>query len=84
MQIAAVNLFGTMRTTKTFLPLIRKSQGRVVNVSSTLGRVVTPFLGVYCITKHGIEAYSDVLRLEMKRFNVKVCTIEPGNFMVIH
>lgn len=63
------------------MPLIRKSHGRIVNVSSSLGRAVTPFLGPYCISKHGIEAFSDVLRYEMARFNVKVCTVEPGNFM---
>lgn len=67
--------------TKSFLPLIRKSQGRVVNVSSILGIVPTLYSGAYCITKSGIEAYSDVLRLEMRPFNVSVSIIQPGNFM---
>lgn len=83
MQLMAVNLFGVIRMTKSFLPLIRKSQGRIVNVSSILGRVAQPLSGVYCITKFGIEAFSDVLRLEMKPFNVKVSTIEPGNFVSV-
>ena len=39
------------------------------------------FLSSYCITKHGVEAFSDVLRLEMARFNVNVSIIEPGNFI---
>lgn len=43
----AVNLFGAIRVTKAFAPLIRQSQGRIVNVSSTLGRAVTPFLAAY-------------------------------------
>lgn len=38
-------------------------------------------MGAYCITKHGLEAFSDVLRLEMKQFNVKVSMIEPGNYL---
>lgn len=67
--------------TKAFLPLIRKSHGRIVNVSSILGRVADPFIGAYCITKYGLEAFSDALRLEMKEFNVKVSLIEPGNFL---
>ena len=67
--------------TKAFLPLIRKNHGRIVNVSSILGRVADPFMGAYCITKYGLEAFSDALRLEMKKFNVKVSLIEPGNFL---
>ena len=80
-QVASVNLYGAIRVTKAFLPLIRKSQGRIVNVSSILGRVADPFMGAYCITKFGLEAFTDVLRLEMKAFNVKVSLIEPGNFL---
>lgn len=68
--------------TQTFLPLIRQSQGRIVNVSSILGRIPQPLSGAYCITKFGIEAFSDVLRLEMKQFNVKVSIIQPGNFVL--
>nr|CAH0108412.1 unnamed protein product [Daphnia galeata] len=77
--LASVNLFGAIRVTKAFLPLIRKNKGRIINVSSILGRVAAPFVGAYCITKHGLEAFSDVLRLEMKPFQVQVSTIEPGN-----
>lgn len=76
-----MNLFGAIRVTKAFLPLIRKSKGRVVNVSSVLGRVADPFLGAYSITKFALEAFSDILRFEMMPFNVKVCMIEPGNFL---
>ena len=46
-QVASVNLFGTIRMTKAMLPLIRKSQGRIVNVSSTLGRQSGPFMSAY-------------------------------------
>jgi len=79
--LASVNLFGTIRVTKAFLPLIRRSQGRVVNISSITGILSTPFLGAYSITKSGLETFSNILRLEMKPFNVKVCTIRPGNFL---
>ena len=80
-QLASVNLFGAIRVTKAFLPLIRKNKGRIINVASILGRVAAPFVGAYCITKHGLEAFSDVLRLEMKPFQVQVSTIEPGNYL---
>lgn len=80
-QVSSVNVLGVMRVTRAFLPLIRKSQGRIVNVSSILGRVADPFLGAYCISKFALEAFSDVLRFEMVPFNVKVNIIEPGNFL---
>lgn len=75
----AVNLFGAIRVTNSFLPLIRKSQGRIVNVSSLLTRVPSPFNGPYAMAKSAIDSYSAVLRVEMKRFNVQVVVIEPGN-----
>ncbi len=78
--MAAVNLFGAIRVTKKFAPLIRKSQGRIVNVSSIVGRSSIRCLSAYCISKHGLEAFSNVLRREMRQFKVKVCTIQPGNY----
>lgn len=77
----SVNLFGVARVTKAFLPLIRKSQGRVVNMSSVLGCSADHYAGPYSISKFGVEAFSDILRLEMRQFNVRVCIIEPGNFI---
>jgi 3-hydroxybutyrate dehydrogenase len=77
----SVNLFGAIRVINAFLPLIRKSQGRIVNVSSIMDRMTSPFSGCYTITKGAIESYSAILRLEMKRFKVQVVVIEPGNFM---
>ncbi len=79
--MAEVNLFGAIRVTKAFVPLIRKSKGRIVNVSSMLGRSSPSRLSAYCITKYGVEAFSNVLRREMRQFDVKVCTIQPGLFV---
>ena len=70
-----------VRVTNAFLPLIRQYQGRIVNVGSLLGRLSAMYSSGYCISKFGVEAFSDILRLEMARFNVGVSIIEPGNFM---
>lgn len=80
-QVAEVNLWGTVRVTKSFLPLIRRAKGRVVNISSMLGRMANPARSPYCITKFGVEAFSDCLRYEMHPLGVKVCVVEPGNFI---
>ncbi|XP_033733592.1 D-beta-hydroxybutyrate dehydrogenase, mitochondrial-like [Pecten maximus] len=79
-KCAEVNLYGMIRVIKTFLPMIRKSKGRIVNVSSVKGRYSWPCNSVYIVTKHGVETMSDSLRLEMKKFGVNVSVIEPGQF----
>ncbi|KAK3091296.1 hypothetical protein FSP39_018727 [Pinctada imbricata] len=79
-KIAEVNLFGTIRVTKAFLPFVRHAKGRVVNMSSVHGRYSSPTYACYGLSKHGIENFSDVLRMEMSGFGVKVSIIEPGRF----
>ncbi|XP_075810405.1 retinol dehydrogenase 16-like [Microtus pennsylvanicus] len=78
-KILEVNLLGVIEVTLSMLPLVRKAKGRVVNVSSILGRI-SVFGGGYCISKYGVEAFSDSLRRELCYFGVKVAIIEPGFF----
>ncbi|KAB1283899.1 D-beta-hydroxybutyrate dehydrogenase; mitochondrial [Camelus dromedarius] len=80
-EIAEVNLWGTVQVTKAFLPLIRRAKGRVVNISSVMGRMANTARSPYCITKFGVEAFSDCLRYEMHPLGVKVSVVEPGNFI---
>ncbi|KAB7495048.1 D-beta-hydroxybutyrate dehydrogenase, mitochondrial [Armadillidium nasatum] len=79
-RIADVNVFGMISVIKTFLPLIRKSKGRIVNSSSTLGRISAPMRSSYVASKFAVEGLSDCLRSEMKPLGIDVCIIEPGNF----
>ncbi|KAM4702044.1 retinol dehydrogenase 7-like [Discoglossus pictus] len=74
-----VNLLGMIDMTLNVLPFIRKARGRIVNVSSALGRLAVVG-GGYSISKYGVEAFSDSLRREMHDFGVKVSIIEPGAF----
>ncbi|EFB28866.1 hypothetical protein PANDA_004104, partial [Ailuropoda melanoleuca] len=79
MKILDVNLLGLLEVTLSLLSLVRKARGRVVNVSSVMGRL-SLFGGGYCISKYGVEAFSDSLRRELSYFGVKVALIEPGYF----
>ncbi|XP_077146485.1 D-beta-hydroxybutyrate dehydrogenase, mitochondrial-like isoform X2 [Ranitomeya variabilis] len=79
-EVAEVNLWGTIRVTKAFLPLVRESKGRVLCMASMFGRMGCPSRSSYCVSKYGVEAFSDCLRQEMYKWKVKVITIEPGNF----
>ncbi|XP_078452235.1 D-beta-hydroxybutyrate dehydrogenase, mitochondrial-like isoform X2 [Lampetra planeri] len=80
-RVADVNLWGTIRTTLAFLPLIKASKGRIVNISSISARLPSAFASSYCITKSGVEMFSSCLRLEMQKWDVKVIFIEPGSFL---
>lgn len=76
-----VNVFGVVRVTKAFAPLLIESGGRVVVVSSISGVLAgLPAYGGYAMTKHAIEAYTDQLAVELGMLGVNVSGIEPGNF----
>ncbi|XP_069118092.1 D-beta-hydroxybutyrate dehydrogenase, mitochondrial-like isoform X2 [Argopecten irradians] len=79
-KVADVNLYGGIRVVKAFLPFIRQSKGRVVMVSSARGLYSWPGESAYIITKHGVETFADSLRLEMRKFGVKVVVVQPGDF----
>ncbi|MDA3658147.1 SDR family NAD(P)-dependent oxidoreductase [Mycobacterium xenopi] len=72
------NLVGTLAVTQRFLPLLRASKGRVVNVSSGIGTVTPPFLGAYAAAEFAKEGLSDALRRELRPLGVRVSIIQPG------
>ncbi len=73
-----INVFGALAVTRAFLPLLRQGAGRIVNVSSVNGRIVTPFVGPYSASKFALEALSDGLRLELRPWSISVSVIQPG------
>ena len=74
-----VNFFGALATTQAFLPLLRASKGRVINMSSVSGRFAFPFAGIYAASKYALEAASDALRRELATAQIDVILIEPGS-----
>ena len=80
-RILDINVMGTYRVNKTFLPLVEAAKGRIVNLSSETGwQSAAPFNGPYAMSKHAIEAYSTALRRELVLLDIKVVTIQPGAF----
>ena len=73
-----VNICGLLSVTKTFLPLIRNTKGRIVNISSGHGLLAIPDKSVYAASKFAVQAISDSLRVELKPFGVKVLNIVVG------
>lgn len=80
-RILDINVMGTYRVNKAFLPLVEAAKGRIVNLSSETGwQSAAPFNGPYAMSKHAIEAYSTALRRELALLDIKVITIQPGAF----
>ncbi|MDD2239178.1 MAG: SDR family NAD(P)-dependent oxidoreductase [Kiritimatiellae bacterium] len=73
------NVLGTLDFTSRFIPLFRaQGNGRIVLVSSVLGRLVLPFMGAYCASKYALEAIGDGLRMELGPAGISVSLVEPG------
>uniref|UniRef100_K7F658 Retinol dehydrogenase 16 n=1 Tax=Pelodiscus sinensis TaxID=13735 RepID=K7F658_PELSI len=60
-SVLNVNLLGLIEVTLSLLPLVKRARGRVINMASILGRLAFNG-GGYCISKYGVEAFSDSLR----------------------
>ncbi|KAM6472842.1 17-beta-hydroxysteroid dehydrogenase type 6-like isoform 2-T3 [Liasis olivaceus] len=78
-KVLNTNLLGLIDVTLHMLPLVRRARGRVVNMSSVMGRLAC-FGGGYCPSKYAVEAFSDTLRRELSPFGIKVSIVEPGAF----
>lgn len=73
-----VNVLGVVSMVQSFTPLLRESRGRIVTIGSLGGRLAQPMVGPYCTSKHALEAISDVLRLELRPWDISVSLIQPG------
>ena len=75
----AVNFHGALTLIQALIPIMRsQGGGKIFNVSSLGGRIPFPAAGMYSCSKFALEALSDVLRMELKAFNIRVSVIEPG------
>jgi NAD(P)-dependent dehydrogenase (short-subunit alcohol dehydrogenase family) len=77
LAVIDVNLLGPWRVTSAALPALRAARGRVINVASGLAYLALPYGTAYCMSKRGLTAYSDSLRLEHGDA-ITVTTIYPG------
>jgi short-subunit dehydrogenase len=74
-----VNVFGILRMTNAVLPAMRRQgKGRIINMSSILGLIPSPYNALYASTKHAIEGYSESLDHELRTLGIRVVLVEPG------
>ena len=73
------NFFGVLRVTNAILPTMRQAaHGRIVNISSVVGFLPAPYMGIYTASKHALEGYTETLDHEVRRFGVRAMLVEPA------
>lgn len=73
------NVLGPLRLIRAVLPSMRaKRSGLIINVSSVLGFLPAPFMGIYAASKHALEGLSESLDHEIREFGVRVVLLEPN------
>lgn len=73
------NFFGWHELTRRVIPVMRAAgKGRIIQCSSVLGLVGLKMRGPYVASKHALEGYTDVLRMELKGTDIQIVLIEPG------
>lgn len=79
-----INVYGPIRVTQAFLPMLgadrsrQGAPGRIVNMSSVAGKMASPFMSPYAMSKHALEAMSEALRREASIHGIDVIIIGPG------
>jgi short-subunit dehydrogenase len=74
-----VNVFGVLRMTNAVLPAMRRQgKGRIINMSSVLGLIPSPYNALYASTKHAIEGYSESFDHKLRTLGIRVVLVEPG------
>ncbi len=71
-RIIEVNLLGSVRTVRAFLPALLASRGYVLQVASLAALVPAPMMSAYCASKSGVEAFAHALRAEVHHHGVDV------------
>lgn len=73
------NFFGVLRVTNAVLPGMRQAgYGRIINISSVVGFIPAPFMGMYTASKHAIEGYTETLDHEIRQFGVRAVLVQPA------
>ena len=74
-----VNVFGAIHCIQAVTPVMKEQRrGTIINVSSVVGRLATPYSGAYSATKAALNALTDSLRLEVGPYGIRVTAIYPG------
>lgn len=74
-----VNLFGTIELIKGVLPSLRNHKAKIINIGSVAGAITIPYQTSYSMSKASLQVLTEGLRIELKQFDIDVCTVMPGD-----
>ncbi len=77
-RVFRVNVFGVVQTCQAFIPLLRASRGRIVNIGSAFAWVALPYVGPYAAAKAALEKITDSFRYELKESGIRVSLVAAG------
>ena len=78
LELFEVNVFGVVRMTRAFLPLILESRGRVITIGSQGGSIAMKYYAPYTMTKHAMEAFTKALDDEIRPHGARAAIVQPG------
>jgi NAD(P)-dependent dehydrogenase (short-subunit alcohol dehydrogenase family) len=77
-----VNVIGPVLLTQGVArTMIKRGRGRIVFMSSVVGILSGPFVGIYGASKHALEAIAETMSMELQEFGVQVAVINPGPYL---
>lgn len=80
-ELYNTNVFGVLNVCRAAIPLLRENnKGYIINITSIAAQMGLPFRGIYSSSKFAVEGFTESLSLELYRFGIHVCLIEPGDF----
>ncbi len=77
-QQMEVNFFGPTLMIKDFLPMLRDSKGKIINITSLMGRFSMPLASVYSASKYAMEGITEGLYYELQSHGVQISSVQPG------
>lgn len=77
-QILETNLIAPILLTNQLFPQLSKKHCRILNISSCSAYQASPGLGAYCITKAGINMWTEILKIEFQKYGIEIATVVPG------
>ena len=80
-SVINTNVLGAMYACREAIPLLKKSKGDIINVSSEAVRFYPPLLSVYTASKSALEAFSQSLRVELAPSGVRVAALRVGHLL---
>jgi NAD(P)-dependent dehydrogenase (short-subunit alcohol dehydrogenase family) len=78
-EVIRINLNGLFYVTRAVLPaMLRRNSGRIINITSSVGRKGRAYWGAYSVSKFGVEGLTQVLADELKQTGIRVMALNPG------